>query len=62
MPFRVENLMADILPVLMLDRFTLEIPTFSASWFNDIFRSAMTLSSLSMIVICASQGLVRFLL
>ena len=31
MPFSVENLIAAIFPVLMLDRLTLDMPTFSAS-------------------------------
>ena len=62
MPFRVENLMADILPVLMLDRFTFEMPTFSARRFRDIFLSAITLSSLRIIAMVASEGLVRLLL
>lgn len=43
--------MADIFPVLMFDKLTLEIPTFSANSFNDIPLSAITLFSLRIIAI-----------
>ena len=36
--------MALILPVLMLERFTLEMPTYRANWLREIFRSAITRS------------------
>ncbi len=54
-PFSVENLIADIFPVLMLDRLTLDMPTFSASWFSWILRSAITLSRRSIIVILSQR-------
>ena len=60
-PFSVENLIAAIFPVLMLDRLTFDIPTFSASWFSWILRSAMTLSRRSIIVM-GSQRVVRLVL
>lgn len=45
----VEKRTAFTLPVFKLERLTLEIPTFAESSFNDIFRSAITRSSLSII-------------
>ena len=41
----VEKRIALILPVLILDKFTLDTPTFSDNSFKLIFRSAMTLSN-----------------
>lgn len=45
----VENLIALILPFFILERLTFDTPTLSDSSFSEIFLSAMTLSSLSMI-------------
>ncbi len=59
-PFSVENLIAQIFPVLILDRLTLEIPTFSANSFRDIFLSAITLSNLNIIIL--SQSVIGFIL
>lgn len=43
--------MADIFPVLIFDKLTLEMPTFSANSFNDIPLSAITLFNLRIIAI-----------
>src|SRR5699024_6884050 len=53
---RVEKRIAFTFPVFKLDRFTLEIPTLSDSSFRDIFRSAMTLSSRSIIAISSTSS------
>ena len=45
----VEKRIALTLPVFIFDRFTFAMPARSDSSFKDIFRSAMTLSSLSII-------------
>ena len=49
--FKVENRIALTFPVLILERFTLEIPTFYANSFSDIFLSAITRSNLNIIAI-----------
>ena len=49
MASRVEKRMALTLPVLIFERFTFAMPTRSASSLRDIFRSAITRSSLSII-------------
>ena len=52
----VENRMALTLPVLSFERFTFATPTRSESSFRDIFRSAITRSSLSIIGIALPQS------
>ena len=54
MPSSVENLTPFTLPVFIFYCLTLEMPTFSASSFRDILRSAIILSSLSIIAIVPS--------
>ena len=49
MAFRVEKRIARTFPVFRLERLTLEMPTRSASSFREIFRSAITRSSLKII-------------
>ncbi len=56
---RVENLTPWTFPVLIFDRLTYDIPTFSASSLRLILRSAMMRSRRRMIVM-VSQELVRF--
>lgn len=46
---KVENRIALIFPVFILDRLTLATPTFSDNYFKDIFLSAITLSNLIII-------------
>ena len=61
MPLSVENLMAQLFPVFILDRLALLMPTSSANWLSGIFLSAITLSSLSTIAM-VSQRTVRLVL
>ena len=49
MASRVEKRMALTLPVFIFERFTFAMPTRSESSFRDIFLSAITRSSLSII-------------
>ena len=54
----VEKRIALILPVFILERLTLAIPTRSDNSFSVIFRSAITRSSRKIIVNATSQRLV----